>query len=1135
MADESPIRILLVEDEPDDHLFVRRLLEKSYGEEFDLTWARNGREAREFLAQNSFDLLLLDQELGAETGLDLISVLPIPRRTPVVVLTGHSNPRLDLEASAAGASDFLIKGDLTATLLERSIRYVLVQSRAQERIREAKQRYRNVLEAAGAIVWQADPETFRFSLVSPEAEALLGYPVEAWLEDAGFWADHVHPDDRDWVVPMCQKASQRGEPHVLEYRMIAVDGRVVWLHDTVRVQTIRDRPQLVGVMVDITEQKRAEAQLRLQEQAVQSVSEGILITDARQPDNPIIQANAAFCRMTGYSEAEVMGRNCRFLQGPASDPRMVEEIGNAVRERKSFAGEILNYRKDGSMFWNRLSLTPLFDAAGELTHFVGVQQDVTEHHRLIDQVRAERSRLQAAFEQAPAFMTLLSGPDHVLEIANQRIYELVGRRELVGRPLREAIPELVGQGILERLDRVFESGEPFVVSEMTLRLAPEPGATPQARILDFVFQPMLEGDGSVEGVLVHGIDVTDEAKAREELRSAKAHYERLVSTSPEAIYALDAAGDFIEINEAGEKLLERTASDLIGSPFRRVVAPEDLPIAEEVFRTAMSGRTIADETEIRIVRPSGERRLLCISIAPIHDDGVEGVHGIARDVTAERERDLRANMLTAALDHLSEGVSLATSDGTFLYSNAAHKRLLGYEDDDPAGAETFLPDKKAERELREAVLEARQYGSWSGRFRRRRVRDGEMLDIEALLGIVDGPDGELILTILRDASDAIAREQQLRRAERLASVGTLVGGVAHELNNPLHAIRNFADLMLMEERNPEDREALEIIEREADRAAKIVSDLRLIARESQSEDTQREAVDLNDVVHHAIRVRRYSLDTRDIEVQTDLQDDLPPIHALRADIEQVLLNLIMNAEQAMDETERDRRLSLRTRSAGGHATLTLTDNGSGIAAENLPRIFDAFFTTKQPGEGTGLGLSLVHSIIAEHDGEIRVNSMPGRGTTFRIDLPFANGQAAAGAVEPSADPAASSLRVLVVDDEEAVRRVSVRLLERLGYDVRVAGDGNEALQMLDAMQFDVILSDLRMPGLSGEQLFERLREQGRGLERRVVFLTGDTRRDPAPQSPFADEVPFLTKPIRLRDLCSALERVAGTPLNPSTK
>jgi PAS domain S-box-containing protein len=373
-------------------------------------------------------------------------------------------------------------------------------------------------------------------------------------------------------------------------------------------------------------------------------------------------------------------------------------------------------------------------------------------------------------------------------------------------------------------------------------------------------------------------DITERKRGEVRLAAAEAHYRRLVENSPYAIYALDRRGRFTEANAAVERILGRSAAELIGNDFRTVVAPEHVERVEALFHTRLDGVRDAVEHEFFVLRPSGERRLVHLSSAAIRDEqgAVWGVHGVGRDVTIERER-----------------------------------------------------------------------------------------------------------------------AQQLRRAERLASIGTLVGGVAHELNNPLTTIKSFAELMLLDERAPEDREALEIIHHEAVRTGKIVADLRSLARESAGDGAADAPtlVDVNDVVRQVLRVRRYALELASVEVEEDLAPALDPVWAPPGRMGQIVLSLVLNAEQALASHAGERRLAVRTRPAGRGVALAVVDSGPGIRAEHLERIFDPFWTTHDPGSGTGLGLSLVHGIVAEQGGSVRVESERGRGAAFHVELPSHAGRA----------------------------------------------------------------------------------------------------------------------------------------------
>ena len=565
--------------------------------------------------------------------------------------------------------------------------------------------------------------------------------------------------------------------------------------------------------------------------------------------------------------------------------------------------------------------------------------------------------------------------------------------------------------------------------------------------------------------------------------------------------------------------------------FDRVFRGETVQLTEARYLLDRSGSGALEELFFDasfVPVPSGEQIGGSLSIL------VESTARVrARDADiARRAADSAHLRLVTAIEHLTdEAVSIIDESGHILYANDTHGRILGYGGD-AVGAldvDRFMPDEESRLQLLRIRDEVRQGRSWSGVVRRRRADDGRIVLMDMIIGPIPEDGATLFFAISRDASERLAREQHLRRVERVAGLGTLIAGVAHELNNPLSSILGLSHLLLLEPRSDEERDDLTAIVREAQRMAKIVADLRLVSRDTE-ERTRREVVELNDVVRHILKTRAYSLSTRNITVEADLADDFPAILGDRAQLEQVVLNLVVNAEQAMMGADAvDRTLIVRTRVMDAGCSIHVIDTGSGIPADHLERIFDPFFTTKRPGEGTGLGLSLAHTIVTEHHGEIHVDSEVGKGTAFRIDLPRTPIGEADIAGDPPPTVAARNLRVLVVDDEESVRHVVGRVLARRGHVVHDAVDGNEALALLrDARDpYDVIVSDLRMPGMGGDELLARLRERGDEMQHRIVFLTGDTASADAMCLLTNAKIPVLVKPIGIAEVVQVVEQLGA--------
>ena len=328
----------------------------------------------------------------------------------------------------------------------------------------------------------------------------------------------------------------------------------------------------------------------------------------------------------------------------------------------------------------------------------------------------------------------------------------------------------------------------------------------------------------------------------------------------------------------------------------------------------------------------------------------------------------------------------------------------------------------------------------------------------------------------------------LHQNEKLSALGSLLAGVAHELNNPLSLVVGYAGLL--EEMAPDDatRERAIKVRIAADRCARIVRTFLAMARNKPRAPGP---VDLNEVVEAALEIVAYGLRTADIEVARELAPDLPAVHGDADQLHQVLANLLVNAQQALQTVPLPRRLRAATGSDGEAVWVAVSDNGPGIPAGIVNRIFDPFFTTKPQGVGTGVGLSVSHGIVAAHGGQILVESEPGAGSTFTVRLPSARVERA---LEGEAEPprAHRRARILVVDDEPEIARLLTDILQGDGHETASASSGREALDWLSGREIDLIISDLRMPDMDGPSLYRALAEHRPELLTRLVFITGDT-------------------------------------------
>ncbi len=493
---------------------------------------------------------------------------------------------------------------------------------------------------------------------------------------------------------------------------------------------------------------------------------------------------------------------------------------------------------------------------------------------------------------------------------------------------------------------------------------------------------------------------------------------------------------------------------------------------------------------------------------------------------ALRQKLARSDARYAALvERAGYGIYRSSAEGRFTEVNAVLVAMLGYPGADELlsldlGRDLYLdPDERARLLIRPL---APQDEEWvETRWKR---CDGSAITVRLSVRAVRGADGAVDFYdgIVEDVTERQRHDELLRRSERMASLGTTLAGVAHELNNPLAAIMGFAQLLLKKPWPAEDRAALDTINHEAIRSATIVKDLLAVARKRDGE--RRVATDVNNIVGYILRTRRYALETAGIVCSVELEPNLPLVHGDRAQLEQVMFNLLNNAEQALRVRTDGVAMSvpaqirLRTRHDEHDVIIDVEDNGPGVPESARSHIWDPFWTTRDEGEGTGLGLAVVHSIIIEHGGTITVNDAPAAGACFEIRLPIARETMLPSPVGHAPRP----LDVLVVDPGATDLLFVERFLTSRGHAVINAGSGDLAVRLASQATFDAVVCDARLIGRDGALVATTLRGIAGCTDARFV-LSVPSPIEAGGAPPAMDDAVFVGKPYDIEELRRLIE------------
>ncbi|MCC2977334.1 GAF domain-containing protein [Sphingomonas sp. PL-96] len=755
--------------------------------------------------------------------------------------------------------------------------------------------------------------------------------------------------------------------------------------------------------------------------------------------------------------------------------------------------QMLPMMREGSAretYWN-YSFTPIHGESGAVEGVFNQGHETTARILYERNREAERARQQRLFQQAPGFITILDGPEHRFEFVNDAYRRLFGDRAFVGKTIREAFPELEGQGFYEWLDQVYATGERFVAERTPITLD-YPGAPPGERYLDFIYAPVTDEQGRVTGIFCEGFDITTAHLAQQALREQSTALETLYSIGAALTGELDLTRLIQMVTDAGVKLT--------GAQFGAY------------FHNATEVET---DARLRLFTLSGAPREEFESLGLPRATAVFGP--TFRSESVVRSDDILADARYGQSDPhrgLPEGHLPVRSYLAVPVVSRSGTTLGGLFFGHP---ETGRFTDQHERLMLALAAQA-----------------AVAIDNARLFGEVQTANETLEQRVVERTAELAEAHEALRQAQKMEAVGQLTGGIAHDFNNLLAGISG--SLEIIERRMAQGR--IEGLDRfitgaqtSAGRAAALTQRLLAFSRrqtlDPKPTDVNRLVFGMEDLIRRTVGPA--------IKVEVVGAGGLWPAKVDSAQLESALLNLAINARDAMPEGGHltietankwldDRSARERDLPPGQYLSICVTDTGTGIPADVVDRIFDPFFTTKPIGQGTGLGLSMIHGFVRQSGGQVRVYTEQGQGTTMCLYLPRYTGDLAEDpeGLDEAIVEAGAGETILVIDDEATVRMLIVDVLEEAGYTPVEADDGPSGLRILESdMRLDLLITDVGLPGgLNGRQVADAARQLRPGLK--VLFVTGYAENAAVGNGLLEPGMEVITKPFVMAELASKI-------------
>ncbi|AFM23574.1 PAS domain S-box protein [Desulfomonile tiedjei] len=1165
----NTVRVLIVEDlSTDAELAEREVLKVLPRSRF-----LRVETQEDFLASfESFqpDMIISDYMLPYFDGMSALKLAQEHApETPFIILTGSMNEETAVECMKAGAWDYVIKEHtkrlgpaVLAALEQKHLR--IEKLRAEEALRESEKHYRllfkNMLEGLAhcrIIIDNGKPRDFVHLNVNDSFRRMTG------LDDpVGKRVTEIVPgigDSNPELFEIFGRVSQSGIPETFETYIKPLG---IWLAISV-YSTEKD--YFVAVSYDITKRKEAEQAKNEQTKLLSTLINGLPdIVALQRPDHSVIFYNQAGYDFLDTSHSEIDDRKCFSL---GSRDGVIEACATT---KVGLSGQIETTERyfPEKKTWLETRALPVLDDSGKPSMIIEILRDITDRKRSEEALRKSEERLRLALEatsdgvwdwnietgevlRSPGFFSMLGYEAEEFSASFEEWRRLIHPEDL--EPTIEALDEylsgkrdtyevefrvsnksgdsvwMLSRGKVVARDR---DGKPLRMigthADITERKRAEKLMLIRMTLLEYaathsteeLLQKTLDEVSAMTNSFIgfyHFVE-DDQTTLNLQAWSTRTVNEFCRAEGKGLHYGIDQAGVWVDCVYERKPVIHNDYSAL---HHRKGMPPGHAPVIRELVVPVMRSDRI-----VAILGVGNKPSDYTEKDAEIVSYLADVVWETIQRKLAEEER-IR---LITAIEQSAEMVMVTDAAGTILYANPAFEKITGYSREDAIGNKpNILKSGQHNNDFYEHLWKTITDGKvWSGRIINRK-KDGSLFEEESTISPVKDDSGKIAnyVAVKRDVTREVSLQAQLLQAQKMEAVGTLAGGIAHDFNNILQVTLGYSELLLQEKEEGDSEYAdLKKILHAAKNGAELVQSLLTFSRKVEPKFVQ---LSINRQITQVEKLLRRTI-PRMIEIQLNLDPDVSEIDADPTQIEQVLMNLAVNARDAMPDggtiTIRTHDVTLDTdycnfhaeATPGDYVLLSVSDTGHGMHKEELQHIFEPFYTTKELGRGTGLGLAIIYGIIKQHGGHIACYSEVGKGTRFEIYFPAIKRDTITDIESSLEMPAFGTETVLIVDDERFVRELGCRILERNGYSVLTADDGEEALKVYsqEKDKIDLVILDLIMPTMGGRDCLRKLLMLD--SHARIIIASGYSADSSTKECLEIGAKGFVPKPFRFKEL-----------------